>query len=160
MIGRQHIWLAYAIIAVISGGSLFAIIKDTEYWPFSPYGMYSDMRRERSLIRRRLFGVTAGDRSQETPLVDYQYIRPFDEERLSRALSRIPKKSDEQREALRDCLVRYEELRRAGSHHGPPLQGIRLYQVYWQLDPWARNVDQPNHRDLILEVMQAGKKDP
>lgn len=155
--GRERIWLVYTIIAVVAGGSLFAIIRDAEYWPFSPYGMYSDVRRERSLIRRRLFGVLAGDGSQEIPLVDPQYIRPFDEERLSRALSQMPRNSDKRREALRDCLVRYEELRQAGRHHGPPLQGIRLYQVYWQLDPWARNVDQPYRRDFMLEVMQAGE---
>lgn len=158
--GRERLWLVYAVIAVIGGGSLFAIINDAEYWPFSPYGMYSDMRRERSLTWLRLFGVTNAEEPQEIPLLATEYIQPFDQSRLPKALSQMRRNPDKQREALRDCLTRYESLRRAGHHHGPPLQGIRLYALEWQLDPWARNADRPERRDLILEVMQPEKKEP
>lgn len=158
--GRPRIWLVYTTIAVITGGSLFAIIKDAEYWPFSPYGMYSDMRRERSLTWLRLFGVTKAEEPQEIPLLAPEYIQPFDQSRLPKALSQMRRNPDKLREALRDCLMRYESLRLAGRHQGPPLQGIRLYRLEWQLDPWARNADRPDRRTLILEVMQPEKGGP
>jgi len=157
--GRRRIWLVYAVIVVLGGGSLFAIINDAEYWPFSPYGMYSDMRRERSLTWLRLFGVTKAEEPQEIPLLAPEYIQPFDQARLPKALSQMSRNPDKQREALRDCLRRYESLRQAGRHHGPPLQGVRLYRLEWQLDPLARNVDRPERRALILEVMQPEKRE-
>ena len=57
-------------------------------------------------------------------------------------------------EALRDLLRRYEERRRAGQHDGPPLRGLRLYRLQWQLDLWGRNRDQPNQRDLLFELLE------
>jgi len=54
--------------------------------------------------------------------------------------------------ALLDCLRRYEGRRERGGHDGPALTGIRLYRVAWELDPWARNVDRPRHRELVAEV--------
>jgi hypothetical protein len=56
------------------------------------------------------------------------------------------------RTALQDCLARYEDLRRSGRHNGPALVGVRLYRLRWRLDRWARNVDRPDSRTLILEV--------
>jgi hypothetical protein len=53
---------------------------------------------------------------------------------------------------LQDCLKRYEALRSAGRHHGPPLQGMRLYRVDWKLDPWARNLDSPDQKKLLFEI--------
>ena len=45
-----------------------------------------------------------------------------------------------------------EELRRDGKHDKPALEGVRLYRVSWELDPWARNIATPNRKDLIFEV--------
>jgi hypothetical protein len=55
-------------------------------------------------------------------------------------------------EALLDTLRRYEELRAAGRHDGPPLQSVRLYIVRWQLDAQAANLNRPDYRRLIAEV--------
>ena len=45
-----------------------------------------------------------------------------------------PAKEKLVRIALRDCLHRYESLRRAGRHDGPPIQALRLYLVHIHTD--------------------------
>jgi hypothetical protein len=158
---RYRIWIAYAVIVVIAGGSLFDIALDTEHWPFSHYEMYSWIDRDYSLTRPRLFGVVESEPPHEIPLWEFQYIQPFDNARLHTALGRIhrsPTRKQRLSEALHDVLVRYEALRHAGRHNGPPLEGIRLYELYWMLDPWARNADRPDRQELILEVMDPVKK--
>lgn len=152
---RTRIWLANAVIAVIIGGSLFEYLAGAENWPFSRYPMYSGVQRERSFSVLRLFGVTDEERPHEIPLTDFRYIQPLDEIRLWIASDRMLRHPNSQQllsEALRDCLARYEALRLAGRHEGPPLQGIRLYRLSWELDPWARNIEQPDRRDLILGI--------
>jgi hypothetical protein len=158
ILGRQRIWLIYAVIAVIVGGSLFDIVTDTEHWPFSQYGMYSDYQQDYSTNILRLFGVTEEESPHEISLREFNYIQPFDEARLGEAL--IPMLSRKQllSQALRDCLLRYEVLRHAGRHDGPPLQGIRLYQLFWKLDPWASNISRPDRKELIFEVMRSENK--
>lgn len=154
---RQRVLLIYSLSAIILGGSLFDLITDTEQWPFSQYPMYSAAEKSRSLTVLRLFGVTAEKPQVEIPLIQFQYMQPFDSARLQTALQFIyAHRNDQLSEAVRDCLVRYEALRRVGLHNGPRLQAIRLYRVYWVLDPWARNIDHPDRKDLLVEVRESG----
>ena len=158
---KRRLWLVYALLALLVGGSLYDMVTRIEHWPFSPYPMFSGVRRDRSLNVLRLFGVIEGNLGHEIPLVKSEYIHPMDEARLRVGLRWITRSNHRQqllREALQDSLMRYESLRREGRHDGPPLQGIRLYRVYWKLDPWARNVERPDHRDLVFEVMRPEKK--
>jgi len=149
--GKHRLLVVYALNAVIVGGSLFDLIRDQEHWPFSQYPMYSHTEISRSLTILRLFGIT--QQGTEIPLYDSRYFQPFDDSRLPEALERTAKKH-QLKEAVWDCLVRYEALRRAGRHDGPPLRAMRLYQVYWVLDPWARNVNHPDRKNLLVEVQQ------
>ena len=58
-------------------------------------------------------------------------------------------------DALLDALSKYESERLAGKHDGPPLQGIRLYEVTWQFDDPAKSVaDPPDQQELVYEVVQ------
>jgi hypothetical protein len=97
--------------------------------------------------------------SREIPLQSFQYIQPFNQSRQRVAFEQLLRRPGQQhehfmKEALLDCLIRYERLRLAGSHDGPPLQGIRLYRFYWlRLDPWALNVDHPDRMELLDEVI-------
>jgi GT2 family glycosyltransferase len=150
---RQRLLLIYGLLAVILGGSLFDIIGDTEHWPFSNYPMYSGTEKSHSLTTFRLFGVTQ-DGSEISLHNDIRYLQPFDNSRLPQAFERVAEKH-QLKEAVLDCFLRYEALRRAGRHSGPQLQAMRLYRVYWVLDPWARNVDHPDHKDLFVEVRQS-----
>jgi hypothetical protein len=56
------------------------------------------------------------------------------------------------REQLLEVLTRYEKLRLAGLHDGPPLQGIRLYQLQWTINTRADNIDQPSSKELVAEA--------
>src|SRR5262249_46660523 len=139
-------------------GSLFDIIRDTEHWPFSQYPMYSQTEKSHSLTAFRLFGVTQ-DGSEISLHDDMRYLQPFDNSRLPEALELVSE-SHQLKEAVLDCFLRYEALRRAGRHSGPQLKALRLYRVYWVLDPWARNVDHPNRKDLFVEVRQSETTGP
>jgi hypothetical protein len=161
---RRRLLLIYALIAVITFGSLFSIVTDTERWPFSAYPMFSWVKREPTVTAFRLFGVTAEEHPGEIPLSASGYLQPFDNSRLSaafRALThRDANRDQELSEALQDALRRYEKLRRAGRHSGPQLRGIRLYRLFWELDPRARNVDRPDRKVLIFEITSPMKETP
>ncbi len=163
---QRRVLLVTVVIALLIIGSLFCVVFDREYWPFSQYPMFSEVKRDYSYSGQRLYGVAQEAPHHEVPLLassydeSYAYMEPFDQIRLSTALGRIKSTRDPERrqklleEALLDCLKRYEELRLAGHHDGPPLQGMRLYKSSWQLDARAANVDQPDSRELIAEVEQ------
>jgi len=152
--GRERLLTIHAFLGFLLVGSLIDIVFDREHWPFSQYGMYSETATSNSLDTLRLFGVPR-DGSAEIALYDYRYIRPFDKSRMRWALESMVesgKGSGRAREAVADCLRRYEDLRKAGRHDGPPLRAMRLYRLHWTLDPELRNVDTPDRRELIVEV--------
>jgi hypothetical protein len=154
---------ANGVIGFLIICSLVALAFDAEPWPFSPYPMYSYLTNgtgsDYSYSKPQLYGVTQEEPQREIPLRGY-YIQPFDEGRLIIYFERIDSEADPEKrqrllnEAVRDFLGQYESLRLAGRHDGPPLQSIRLYQLRWQLDPQAQNVDQPDSRELLAEYEQ------
>jgi hypothetical protein len=148
---KPRLLVVYALGAIIFGGAFYDLLRDTEHWPFSPYPMFSEITTGKTLSMLRLYGVV-----QRSPLVEIQldnnlYLQPFDNSRLADALghARLQNRVDE---AVTDCLARYEALRRAGRHDGPPLVAMRLYLVTWTLDPSARNIDRPDRKELLAEV--------
>jgi len=159
-LSRARYFIINTVIGIIVAGSLFDIATRREHWPFSYYDLYSGASNEYSLTLLRLYGVTESETPGEFPLYSFRYIQPFDNARLRFALDTIdagPNRNERLSEALRDCLRRYEALRVSGRHDGPPLRGIRFYRVYWRLDPWARNLDFPDRKDLLFEISQSGK---
>jgi hypothetical protein len=152
---KRQIFAHLLIVGVIAG-SAYDIVMQQEHWPFSDYPMFSGIHRRAVLEWPRLFGVTtSGD---EVALVDYDYLWPLDQSRLPiglREIYRVEGNSPRVREALKDCLERYEERRMAGEHDGPALQAVRLYVVAWDVVPYARNLNQPKSRQLIAETSLA-----
>jgi len=145
----------YLLLAALIGGSLYDIRTGREHWPVSPYAMFSIVDGEASLRCLRIVGVGAGGR--EMTLLDSNLIAPFDQCRLTSALSRTytdTSRRSQIHEQLRDCLDRYEERRRAGLHDGEPLAGVRLYEMQWTLQPDAANVETPDARRFIDAVYQ------
>lgn len=146
---------------VIVGGSLFDVVTQREHWPFSPYPMYSKIELDSSTTKYYVYGVPAagsGHRADEISLQSFAYTAPLSTIRLGSGLSKLQWRNNRDellQRTLRDLLARYERLRLAGRHPGPPLQSIRLYQEEWLLDPWARNLDQPDRRALLIEVTAA-----
>jgi hypothetical protein len=148
----RRIIVNLVLIALIAG-STYDIVTDQEHWPFSQYPMFSGAWRSPRFSWLRVFGVTADGR--EFPLDANRFIAPFDQSRLPKALRRILDGRDPDirvRQALAECLARYEELRSQNRHEGPQLVALRLYELEWTIDPEAANIDRPDRRSFIAEV--------
>ena len=148
-------WVVYAAIAVVVGGHARDIITDEEHWPFSPYPMYS-YPPPRELTVYRMAGVVAA--GEEFPLLQRMYLRPLNAGSAGSTLGRLDRRNNRAGLdlALRECLTRYEALRLAGRHDGPPLCGVRLYRLTWVVgrpDPKA----EPDRRELRHEVTIYGR---
>ena len=154
-LARGRLLLAHAVIAIIFTASVYDIIKDRDHWPFSAYPMFSLIPKREPIRLLRLFGLTEGLDAHEVPLVAAEYLNPFDDMRLQGRLALLtaPDRRPQLSEALRDCLSRYQARLREHRHDGPSLQGIRLYQLEWEFEPYATNSERPNRRELIAEVI-------
>src|SRR5215217_6483790 len=154
---KTRVFLLSAVSFLLVIGSLFSIVFDEEFWPFSPYPMYAKVQRAPSVSELQLYGVTQEAPHREVPmrnsLRDAAYIQPFDQGRMRTAIRRIESKPNpEQRshrlnEALLDTLKRYEKLRLAGLHDGPQLQGMRLYRTERELDAQSEYEEYGDHRE-------------
>jgi hypothetical protein len=143
-----NLFLAFLVI-----GSLYDIVTDQEHWPFSQYPMFSRVWRASTFRWYRLVGVR--DDGREVTFDDRRYIEPFDQSRLHAAFVRLAERPDGARglrAAVANCLERYERQRLQGSHDGPALRAMRLYQFEWRLDAEARNVNAPEGRRLVAEA--------
>lgn len=151
--------IVYALGAAIVGGSLFSWVKDTEYWPFSPYPMFSMLspRTDFLFTTLRLYGVTQEQPFSEFPLDENEYLEPFDNSRLPTAFAPAVLEN-RMTPLLKDCLERYESLRASGIHQGPAIQALRLYRVTWHLNAQASNVRTPDHKELLAEFSEAETK--
>ena len=141
-LGMSHRRLAWihGLILTVLAGSLYCIAADAEYWPFSQYPMYSTIVRPGAYSDLTLVASTATEPAREFSLTAEKYLIPFDWVRLREALVRLEAQPDHRAklsEALRGCWQRYDMLRRAGRHHGPPLAAVRLYRQTWEdVAPW------------------------
>ena len=145
--------LVNVLAAGLIGGSAYDIATDQEHWPFSQYPMFSGVWRSHTFTWLRLFGVTAD--GGEFPLDSNEHVAPFDQSRLPKAMKRMleePDGASRIHAAVADCLARYEDLRRAEVHDGPPLVAMRLYELEWTIDTAGANVDRPDRRAFIAEV--------
>jgi len=143
--------VVYGLGAVIFGGALSDLMRDTEHWPFSAYTMFSRIQVSKTYSTLRLYGVVERSPLIEMPLDSNVYLQPFDNSRLAAALEHALEEN-KVNDGLTDCLTRYEALRRAGVHHGPPLVAMRLYSLTWMLDTSASNVERPEVKQLLAEV--------
>jgi hypothetical protein len=148
----RRLFLNFLIVGFVAASG-YDVVTDSEQWPFSQYPMFSVAWRSPTFTWLRLIGVTAD--GGEVALDANRYLLPFDQSRLPKALRLIlagPDGPAHVRQALADCLARYEELRRAGEHDGPPLVAMRLYELGWTIDATAANVDRPEVRRFIAEA--------
>ena len=150
--------LVHVGLFALVGGSAFDMLTGREHWPFSPYAMFSEVKRDTTTTRLYLYGIPEGASGEEVPLIDEAFLRPFSTIQLHTALRKTQYRFHRLhgdsllRVAVRDCARRYERRRRAGRHDGPPLERIRLYALHWRLEPYARNAARPDRRELILDV--------
>ena len=71
---RRRLVLAHVVIGTLILGSYYAIVFDQEYWPFSPYPMYSYIMDDKMVLGMRLYGVTQGEPHREILLRDSDYV--------------------------------------------------------------------------------------
>jgi hypothetical protein len=161
-VSRGRRWLVFGLAAVVVSGAAVEVVTDPpyhrEHWPFSPYQMYSRLPGA-TWSGLRMFGVTSQGPGRELPLLDDAYLQPMELVSLATSLERLDRSADRNRvlaAALRDCLTRYESLRRSGRHHGPALTGIRLDRLTWRVVPPGRSVVVDRH--VVLEVPAPSKE--
>ena len=149
---RSRLVIVHYLLGFLVLGSALSFVTGFEIWPFTPYRMYATVRTERTVETTRLYGVIAGPET-EIPLWEARYTAP--------AGAMVDQYSDNPTAAgpaLQAALDRYDKLRFAGLHDGPPLRGIRWYRVEWDLQADAGNVGQPDRRELLAELLRAGER--
>ncbi len=141
-----------ALIALLIGGSLFAIVFDTDwYWPFSTYPMYASAVRAPRLRSYRLEGETAG--GALVSLMGTRALEPFEPSRMTSAFRALSRNPDRCRLALADLLERYNRRVRSGALAGPPLVKLRLYLARWRLDaPELAPEAAPDEQVLVAQI--------
>jgi len=154
--------VVYTLICVLLGAHYAAIVGRLDHWPLSNYGMFA-RRRQASVSSLVLMGVTP--QGDEIRLQAHDYWRPYKSTKLAQCL-REAKSQDSRRvkragsgpapradlpAAVESLLDHYEARRRAGQHRGPPLAGLRLYDVTWRIDPSLANLDRPVRQELVCE---------
>ena len=154
---KWRLLVAYAVAAVIVGGSFYDFAADRETWPYSQYPMFSfiDAPPSGRFTIMRLYGVTERQPLVEFPLDRNEYLEPFDNSRLQNALDHAISQQ-QLTAALEDCLRRYDALRASGIHHGPALQSLRLYRVTWTPNPEVSNLNTPDSKQFVGEVFEKG----
>jgi hypothetical protein len=148
-----------SLTVLFVGAHLLAIAAQIELWPVSYYSMFSRLHPP-EICWPVLYGVTAdGD---EMKLQAFKYWRPFTATKLGTAMSRARARDEQSaREgkattptlplAVAQAMENYERRRANSQHDGPPLAGLRLYEVTWRLDPALENLDRPLHRKLLVD---------
>jgi len=145
---------AYIVIALIIGGSLFDMVRDTEHWPWSNFPMYSRLEDKGATFQDyRLYGVPKANPLAEFSLAtDGRYTQPFDTSRLAEALAELAN-DPRLHQGIADCLRRYENLRKARAHNGPEIGALRLYRVTFKVDPYGRNTETPEEKTFIDQAV-------
>jgi hypothetical protein len=149
---RGRVLVVYGLMVFILGGSVLDAVRDTEHWPWSSYPMYSFMETGTTFDDYRLYGVPKENPNTEISLfTDERYLQPFDPSRMAEVLE-IVNGEPGLHGGLANCLTRYEALRRGGRHEGPELVKLRMYHVFWTLDPRGATIEKPDRKELIDEV--------
>lgn len=157
--GRRR--LIIALIAVLLGAHYAAIAFKLEHWPLSHYGMFARPKPS-TVTAFVLTGVTPG--GEEVRLHRDEYWRPHRVHKLAYSLRTIqghdarrtksaPQSAPLMPSTVKSLLAHYETRRHAGEHEGPPLAGLRLYSVQWQIDPELSNLNVPDRRELVCECI-------
>ncbi len=151
-IGRFRLLVVNGLIALLLGGSLFAIVRGTDwYWPFCTYPMYAMVVRAPVLVTYRIEGITSDGKT--VSLMGTPAIEPFEPARLSSAFRALAPFPDRCRRAVEDLRDRYNRRVRSGELAGPPLVGMRVELAKWRLDrPTLAPESAPDWQMIVAEV--------
>ena len=149
---RARIWLVLLGLFAIVLGSFAAIVTGNEYWPFSPYRMFSRIETPAVEDKLRLYGVRAD--GSEIPLLADDLLHPLNDVRILIGMRRLQLAGDFAgiETGLNDILNRYTTRQLAGEHAGERLTALRLYEVEWDIASDSADFITPDRRELIAEV--------
>jgi hypothetical protein len=188
--GPRRRWLVYVILAVIVVPHLYEVAVQKEHWPFSPYQMWSKPSVGWDVKREMLRGVTADGREVPlTPKhlypIPYQMVvvnmqhaskAVSDMESATAESAKLAAKGDaagaaeftktaERKKADADRIVgglleHYTQRLEKKQHDGPPLMGIRLYQVTWGMDLNNVEASRANPKSTVMLYQGPAKAEP
>ena len=149
---KRALWSRRITVAVlltlIVGGQVIAVARSEEYWPFSPYPMYSGLVDAHEYTVVRLVAVMNDGREL-----------PLDAVWLRRWMSRLSRR-DNPEDELRKAMVKY--VRKDGWHRpgdpkkSPPrLKALRAYEQHWTLTGNAANANKPDSSKLLAEIRRS-----
>ena len=153
---RSRMLLVSTVLCFIIAGHLFDAWRQRDHWPFAAYPMFARVNKPEPFTSEELWGVT-GD-GQEIPITS-RMTGVMGTGRVRPALMRlylIGQRSDRAgpelaENALAGLLNDYERRRALREHDGPPLLGMKFYQLRWEFDWWAKNRDTPA-RSVLIET--------
>ncbi len=139
---HRRLVVAWMVIGFIFLGSANDIVFSTEHWPFSSYPMYASVRKKNNATVIHVYLI--GPDGEE--FLAQSAFHPFDRSRLHHSLRR--------RKSPRTIQRAGQALLSLYSKHGDgkPIRGLRIYECTWELDPWARNANDPE-RTLLCECL-------
>ena len=136
------------LFILIVGGQVIAVARSEEYWPFSPYPMYSEIAQPGEYTQVRLVAVMNDGR--ELPL-DAAWLRKW--------MNRLARRENAQDE-LQRAMVKY--VRKDGWHRpgeskkSPPrVKALRAYEQHWTLKGDAANASKPDSSKLLAEIRRS-----
>lgn len=142
-------------VFVLVMGHVVSFVRQRDHWPFSSYPMYSQVELDTNITRYRVYGVQASTGTEFDLMTEPAYITPFDMTRLNSGLRYMESRDpDKLGDALDSLLSIYERRRLDGEHSGPPLNGMRIYSVEWEVQPTAGNTNQPIRQELVHEFIR------
>ncbi|MGB7157711.1 MAG: hypothetical protein WBD40_06570, partial [Tepidisphaeraceae bacterium] len=151
---RFRMLLVSGLVLFIVAGHLFDAWRQHDHWPFACYPMFARINKPEPFTSEELWGVTADGTeipitSKMTGIMGTNRVRPS----LMRLyiLSNRRNSSDPQAagKALVGLLNDYEKRRERKEHEGPPLRGMKFYQLRWEFDWYAANRETPQRTVLF-----------
>jgi len=145
--------ISICVITIITLGALGPAVLVREFWPFSNYKLYAELKKDMSLQLLSFYGVHGDNEIYLGGKEKYFY--PLFNYHMHNNLSYSLKEVDgiyKVKKKLFSLLNWYEFRRLQGYHDGPKLDGLRLYKVKWSNDIEFKNIFSPEKIKLIAEV--------
>jgi hypothetical protein len=149
---QHHSLVPNLLIATIILGSAVSLIRQREYWPFSPYSMFARLQGP-EVATFDIVGVAAAGAHEEIPLAPSRRTRILAGRRNQDALALLV--DGDPRELYRyltGAARRFAEQQPTA----PTLRRVRLYRSRWEARPQQSPPATRVVRELVSEIELPG----
>lgn len=154
--------VAILCIALVVGGSIFAILSAREPYPFSDYPMYSRSFNPEVYTYLELVGIREDGSEWKIPVA--RLYRPLTEAALVEAISVHHRwGTGKNPQIVQDLYSQYERRKQRFMPEAPTLKGFRLYRTKFDwphfkeeklnAPPGAPYNPPPQEREMLYEVL-------